>query len=756
VTPILLAALMAGTGLASPDASLAGPVLADSGAPADAGTPADAGPVGSPPPEVRPPPPPVPTVTLRGRVVARGSREPLGGVSISIDTVAAGETDADGRFEVRCLPGRRAVQVQSPGYAPLQVTLDARAGATAEILFRLDPRLTGDRYETVVTPPDERASKITLRDEELRQVPGSFGDPFRVIESLPGVAQVAWPLSVYAIRGANPGNTGFFVDGVKVPALFHFALGPSVIHPFFLQQIDFYPGGYPARFGGFTSGVVSATTANPPTDRVHASVDVRLFDAGGIVTTPFDGGRGSVAVAGRMSYTGLLFGLLSPNLVFTYWDYQLRVEHTLGPGKLTLFAFGSGDYLKGTGNAALFGQGPNDVPDQPYIADLSFHRAELRWEGTLLGGRLLLSGLAGRDSSFTNIREVVSFPAKVVTNTAASRLQYTHGLAWWSDLELGGDGNFQRFLPEVDLPPTIDRTDLFTRRNVIQGGAYLGLTLRTRERLTVAPALRVEYFREQGISKAEPSPRLTVRLNPFGKVWLKAMGGRYAQLASLPVEVPGFESFGLRDFGPQTSWQGSFGVETPVGSAISLEMTGFYQRVYLTDLKSIFMDNLLKTLVQGRQGQSYGVEVLLRRALTKRLYGWLAYTLSKSERLIGYYRQRVDSDWDQRHILNLVTAYRFDHGWSAGTRVHYNTGRPYPVSDSRSLRVDYLRLPPFFQLDLRVDKRFVLDRYVLSAYVELVNTTLSREVFDLKMIEGQLQEKSFRIVLPSIGIHADF
>jgi hypothetical protein len=751
VTSILLAALVAATGLASADAS-ATDLLGSS---VDAGAGPDAAPDVPAPIDLRPDLPSLPLITVRGRVLARGTREALGGASISVDAVPAGESNADGRFEVQALPGRRALQIQSPGYAPLEVTVEVRPDAE-ERVYRLSPRLSGDRYETVVTPPDERASKITLRDEEIRQVPGSFGDPFRVIESLPGVAQVAWPLSIYAIRGANPGNTGFFVDGVKVPALFHFALGPSVIHPFFLQQVDFYPGGYPPRYGGFTSGIVSATTANPPTDRPHASVDLRLFDAGGIVTTPFDEGRGTVAVAGRLSYTGLIFGLLSPNLVFTYWDYQLRVEHTLGPGRLTLFAFGSGDYLKGTGDSALFGQGPDDAPDQPSTADVSFHRAELRWEGAVLGGRLLLSGVAGRDSSQTTIKELVSFPAKVLTSTAAPRLQYTHGLAWWSDLELGADASFQRFIPTVELPDTVERTDLFTTRNVTQGGAYLGFTFRTRARFSIAPAIRAEYFREQGITRVEPSPRLTIRWNPFGKVWFKAMGGRYAQLASLPVEVPGFEAFGLKDFGPQTSWQGSLGLETPIGESVNLELTGFYQRVYLTDLKSIFMDDLLKNLVEGRDGRSYGLEVLLRRAVSKRLYGWVAYTLSRSERVIGYYRQRVDSDWDQRHILNLVAAYRLDGGWSLGARIHYNTGRPYPVSDQRSLRVDYLRLPPFFQLDLRVDKRFVFDRFVLSAYIELVNTTLSREVFDLKIRDGQLDEKGFRIVLPSLGVHADF
>src|SRR5256885_1786862 len=196
----------------------------------------------------------------------------------------------------RPCPGR-TLQIQAPGFEPLQATVEARADAP-EALFRLAPRQTGELFETVVAAPDGRAVRTVLRDQELRQVPGSFGDPFRVIESLPGVAQVAWPLALYAVRGANPGNTGFYVDGVRVPALFHFALGPSVIHPFFIEQLDFYAGGYPARYGGYISGIAAATTTTPPSDRAHVSADVRLFDAGGIVTTPFDEGKGAVAVAG--------------------------------------------------------------------------------------------------------------------------------------------------------------------------------------------------------------------------------------------------------------------------------------------------------------------------------------------------------------------------------------------------------------------------------------------------------------------------
>jgi hypothetical protein len=161
---------------------------------------------------------------------------------------------------------------------------------------------------------------------------------------LPGVVQAIWPLPMYAIRGANPGNTGFFIDGVRAPALFHFALGPSVIHPFFLERDAVLSrrlshGIRPLRLGHRRRAHRRARHGS-----LHVSADVRLFDAGGIAAAPFDQGRGTVAVAGRYSYTGLLLSAFSSEYSLDYWDYQLRIEHRLGPGRLTLFAFRFGRF----------------------------------------------------------------------------------------------------------------------------------------------------------------------------------------------------------------------------------------------------------------------------------------------------------------------------------------------------------------------------------------------------------------------------
>src|SRR5205085_1280868 len=155
--------------------------------------------------------------------------------------------------------------------------IDPCSGERA-VPLRLQPS-GGFSYQTVVEPPPAH-ERVRLEADELTKTPGTMGDPLRAIETMPGVSAVAWPAAVYAVRGANPGNTGFFLDDVRIPALFHLALGPSVIHPYFFEGMDFYPGGYPAHYGRYVGGLVSAQTRAPATDAVHAAADVRLVDAG--------------------------------------------------------------------------------------------------------------------------------------------------------------------------------------------------------------------------------------------------------------------------------------------------------------------------------------------------------------------------------------------------------------------------------------------------------------------------------------------
>ena len=197
---------------------------ADADALPDASGSVDAAAVdGGVPPDV-PVPPPVPVGRVVGRVLGRGTRSPIVGASVGTSTGEPVDSDAHGNFELMVPCGTQRVTVEAAGFELLltYVEVCGRESA-ASITLRLTPNGSGATHETVVrSKPSHPAVRLTK--EELTQTAGALGDPFRALESLPGVTTVAWPAPIYAIRGSNPGNTGFFLDGVRVPALFHLAL----------------------------------------------------------------------------------------------------------------------------------------------------------------------------------------------------------------------------------------------------------------------------------------------------------------------------------------------------------------------------------------------------------------------------------------------------------------------------------------------------------------------------------------------------
>src|SRR5215831_14842389 len=148
-------------------------------------------------------------------------------------------------------------------------------------------------------------SRTQLTVEEAREIPGGLGDPLRAISALPGVSPMANGTPYLYVRGAPPWNTGYLVDGVRVPLLFHAGVVDSVISPSLVESIDFYPSAVPARYGGFTGGVIEERTSGPA-DHLHASASAKLYEAGALEESPLSEGRGSVLGAFRYGYPGVV------------------------------------------------------------------------------------------------------------------------------------------------------------------------------------------------------------------------------------------------------------------------------------------------------------------------------------------------------------------------------------------------------------------------------------------------------------------
>src|SRR5690606_36027563 len=144
------------------------------------------------------------------------------------------------------------------------------------------------------------------------------------------------------VRGANPSTTGILLDGVRVPQLFHYLAGPSVIHPAFIDRVDFYPGSFPLDYGGYTGGIVDGITRRARPDERAVDIGLDLTNTSLMLRQPVFG-ETTATVAGRYGYPGLLLSTFSEDAFASYWDYQARLDGSVGKGKWTTFVFGSYD-----------------------------------------------------------------------------------------------------------------------------------------------------------------------------------------------------------------------------------------------------------------------------------------------------------------------------------------------------------------------------------------------------------------------------
>lgn len=697
---------------------------------------------------------------LAGRVQERGTRTPVAGATLVV-TLAGEEfttvTDQAGGFRLPLPEGAAEVLVLQPGYRRfLQVE---RLVARQELRVRyLVDRDAYDAFETVVTGARERTeiSRTTLEGREIQRVPGTFGDPFRVFQVLPGVTQAMSLLPLPIVRGSSPGSTGFFLDQVRLPLLFHLLGGPSVVHPAFVDRVDFFPGGFPVTYGGYTGGIVDGLTRRAKAGENRLDLDLTTTQAGAFVRRTFDGLGVGVTGAGRMGYPGLLLSLLTPDISLDYWDYQLRLDGGGGRSAWSVFAYGAKDELRGR---------VDDAPGAALetVARFGFHRLDLRWRQGGEASRLTARVVVGADDTRAG-GEAIGTTAEAVT----PQLRWEQALTDTLRFTLAGEVQWRA--QRTELPSSTDDVGRVVQEGTLTiGSAWLEGVWKPLPGLLVVPGARVDGYAQKPSSKSSVDPRLLARWHlgetPAGDTWLKGVVGVYHQPPRLPVALPGLDQSAL-DLGLLQSVQSSVGVEVRLAPGVELDV-----QAYFNDLDPVFFDlavnanladlqtrppttfpgqepgkvpeegDVLTGLFAPRRGRAYGLELLLRKRDTAGLFGWISYTLSRSERLGDGWQP---FDFDRTHILNLVAGLHLPRNWEVGGRLLFQTGTPlttmYAYNAGRS--------GPQLRLDVRIDKRAVWNEWLLDFYVDVVNAIVGEES------GGLVGGAPIRYVVPTVGFRA--
>jgi hypothetical protein len=604
------------------------------------------------------------------------------------------------------------------------------------------------------SPPPEKPVEVTVRGErpppqastlgraEVRQLPGAFGDPFRAIEVLPGVTPIVSGLPFFYVRGAPPGNIGYFLDGVRVPYLFHVGLGPAVIHPGLVDRVDLYAGGYPAPLGRFAGGIVAAETTAPRSD-LHGEGNVRIFDLGALAETGFAGGRGTVLVAGRYSYTAAILSLIAKDTKLDYRDYEARVTYDVSPDdRVTLFSFGAYDLLAQRQNGldtVLFGS--------------EFYRFDTRYDHRFGASTRVRLGLTlGIDQT-----KIPEQPRNARDRMTAARVDLSHDLSDEVSVRVGGDATLDAY--RADVRPYADPEDpdtqlfnsLFPPRDDLALGAYAQLAYHSAA-VEVTPGVRVDLYRSGGASAVGIDPRISSRLRLADKVHVIHAFGIAHQPPSFLIPVPGLAIGQLRG-GLQTSIQSSAGVEVDLPEATTATVNVFDNVfLHMSDTLGISQRDAGNGVLEQRSlGSAIGAEVYVRRKLTRRLGGFLSYTLSRSTRSVG--NEHFPASFDRTHVLNAALAFDLGRNWRAGTRFTFYSGVPFVPSSNGLVPPPRdpspPRDPPFYRFDLRFEKRWVYSPTAWLAFVaEFLNATLHKEVI--------LGQSIGPVAIPSFGLEGSF
>ncbi len=585
-------------------------------------------------------------------------------------------------------------------------------------------------------------STTSLSRAEVRQIPGTFGDPFRAIEVLPGVTPTVSGLPFFYVRGAPPGNVGYYLDGIRVPYLFHVFVGPSIVNPAMVERVDLHSGGYPAQYGRYAGAIVSAETT-APRDDFHGEGNLRIFDVGALIESGFGDGRGTALVGGRYSYTGALFSLISPSLTLDYRDYQARITWNLTPrDQIGLFAFGAYD---------LLAQEQNKIENIVFGSE--FYRFDLRLDHRFAdGGTLRLATTVGFDQT-----RIATGQQNARNLPIGTRLEITHPLRSGVLARAGIDAQFDSYTADpARWGDPRDRDTrafnaLFPPRHEAALTAHGDLVVKLGRRVEITPGMRFDLFRSAGTSAVSADGRLALRADVTDKIHLVHAFGLAHQPPSFIVPLPGLALGSLRG-GLQTSFQSSAGVELDLPDATTATVSVF-DNVFLnmSDIAALPPGDSATIHEPRTLGSAQGLEVYVRRRLTRRLGGFASYTLSRSTRT--YYLWKFPSAFDRTHVLNLAAAFDLGGGWRAGARFTFYTGAPTPASQSAVVTGDPRhaneRDPSFYRLDLRVEKRWTLQKARWISFVaETLNTTLHKEIV------GNVEIGP--VSIPSLGVEGGF
>ena len=682
---------------------------------------------------------------IHGFITDENSGEALIGANVYLAGTDYGTaTNYDGYYVVsEIASGDYTLIISYLGYNMEKKKIFLQGGNDLEISIALKTtpiemsaiEVTGEEVDRRV---NIQISRNTLNMRQLKNVPQlGEADLFRTLQSLPGVLTESEFSTGLVIRGGNSDQNLILLDGITV-------YNPSHVGGLFsnfivdaIKEADLLKGGFNAEYGGRLSAVLNVRSREGNRNKFNGKGSISLLSAQTTLEGPV--GNGAWLMSARRTYFDQIFKGTKLHFPYYFYDLQGHVFQDIGKNDRISMSFYAGKDDLFWDELYLKGQWGNQTVSMNYR---KFFNTKLVSNWLLAKSRFnIFFGLGGE--SGVNEEDYI--------DDLTFRSDWTWFASQDFQVRFGGE---MKDLDFVYSSTFLDSTIFDTRTHPKEGAAYAKMKYWPTSRLMIEPGLRVNYY-DKARENIFVDPRLGMKYLLNDDRYINFSTGVYHQFMETiqddfnPKILDAWFAID-QTVDPASAVQYVLGYEEYFGSSYHVQVETYYKDMKnlltFVDERStvdeIVSDETLDDLVDVGDGYAYGFEIFLEKRLG-RLNGWASYAWSIARK--KFQQKEYYTNWDRRHVFNIIGNYRLTPKWDINGKWTFQTGQPYtpilgyyiekvPDASNQVYRTipgtrNGGRYPLYHRLDLGAVWHTKVKGKKMDVFIQIVNTYWQKNVF---------------------------
>ena len=746
------------------------------------------------------------TGIISGLVKDKQTQQPIVGAAIQlIGTNLGAASDTNGLFVISKIPTKTyTVQVNCIGYEAQKIyNIVVSTGNSEVVSIEMEPASKILAEVLIKKNPFKKNAETplsiqSLSAQEIKSNPGGNFDVSRVIQAFPGVSGTAGSVGGYRndiiIRGGAPNENVYYLDGIEMPSINHFATqgsggGPTgILNISFIEDVTLYTGAFPAKYDNPLSGILQLKQRKANAQKLDQNFRLGASEAAYTIDGPISK-KVSFMASARRSYLQILFKLLKLPIQPSYWDFQYKVDVKL-TNKLSLYtlAVGAIDHFTFQNPGTLSPENLFILKTNPFIDQWSYTNG-YGLKKSLDKGYWNLTFSRNRLQNEYNKYEDNQNPSeanrnlRIVSKEAETKLRFEYN-KFINQFSYSFGTMLQHVSFENSVFAKLDTNRKIQSTSAMQFwkyGAFGQAALNLLDnRLSVSLGARIDgnSFTNAGL---QFSPRLSASYVLMPQLKLNTAIGSYYKLPSYTVLGYKDANNNFSNLVPYIQCNHMVaGLEFLPAIATRFTLEAFdkrYSNYPVSQIDGISLANkggdfsILgnEPVVAKGLGKSRGIEFQFQQKLVKNYFVVLSYTYFKTtfSNLNGNY---YSAAWDNQHLISFIGGLKLKNNLELGLKFRYQGGVPYTPLDTLASRSVYaatgnsvydnskfnqFRLDPFYACDFRIDKKWNYKKWSLDLFMDITNLFASMQTQIPTYTFARNADNTAFLTTDGLGLKAD-